>query len=187
MKKGLLIVVSGPAGSGKGTVAARLIKTGTVVYSVSATTRAPRPGEKDGINYHFIDRKSFIERIESGDMIEHTEYCGNFYGTPKAPVLKTLNEGKDMLLEIEVEGMRQVKAKLPDAVTIFIAPPSIDDLAKRIKKRNPDEKDEVIENRINRARKEMEFTSEYDHVVINDALEDAYKELAAIIADYIRD
>ena len=92
-----------------------------------------------------------------------------------------------MILEIEVEGMRQVKAKLPDAVTIFIAPPSIDDLAKRIKKRNPDEKDEVIEKRINRARAEMEFTSEYDHVVINDALEDAYKELAAIIADYIRD
>ena len=119
-------------------------------------------------------------------MLEYAEYCGTYYGTPREPAENALSNGNSMILEIEVEGMRQVKAKMPDAVTIFIAPPSIDDLARRIKKRNPDELDSVIEKRINRAKAEMEFTSEYDHIVINDDLDEAYNELAALIANYIR-
>lgn len=183
-----LFIISGPSGAGKGTLVNMIMKDFSDIFlSISMTTRQPRPGEQEGVNYYYITAEEFKNRIAEEKMLEYAEYCGTYYGTPREPAEKALVEGNSMILEIEVEGMRQVKAKLPDAVTIFIAPPSIDDLAKRIKKRNPDEKDEVIENRINRARKEMEFTSEYDHVVINDALEDAYKELAAIIADYIRD
>ena len=151
------------------------------------TTRQPRPGEQEGVNYYYISTDEFKNRIAEDKMLEYAEYCGTYYGTPREPAEKALSDGNSMILEIEVEGMRQVKGKIPDAVTIFIAPPSIDSLSSRIKKRNPDEKDEVIEKRINRARKEMEFTSEYDHVVINDELEVAFKELTAIIADYIRD
>ena len=183
-----LFIISGPSGAGKGTLVNMIMKDFSDIFlSISMTTRQPRPGEQEGVNYYYITAEEFKNRIAEEKMLEYAEYCGTYYGTPREPAEKALAEGNSMILEIEVEAMRQVKAKLPDAVTIFIAPPSIDDLAKRIKKRNPDEKDEVIENRINRARKEMEFTSEYDHVVINDALEDAYKELAAIIADYIRD
>ena len=183
-----LFIISGPSGAGKGTLVNMIMKDFSDIFlSVSMTTRQPRPGEQEGVNYYYITAEEFKNRIAEEKMLEYAEYCGTYYGTPREPAEKALAEGNSMILEIEVEGMRQVKAKLPDAVTIFIAPPSIDDLAKRIKKRNPDEKDEVIEKRINRARAEMEFTSEYDHVVINDALEDAYKELAAIIADYIRD
>lgn len=183
-----LFIISGPSGAGKGTLVNMIMKDFSDIFlSISMTTRQPRPGEQEGVNYYYITAEEFKNRIAEEKMLEYAEYCGTYYGTPREPAEKALAEGNSMILEIEVEGMRQVKAKLPDAVTIFIAPPSIDDLAKRIKKRNPDEKDEVIENRINRARAEMEFTSEYDHVVINDALEDAYKELAAIIADYIRD
>lgn len=183
-----LFIISGPSGAGKGTLVNMIMKDFSDIFlSISMTTRQPRPGEQEGVNYYYITAEEFKNRIAEEKMLEYAEYCGTYYGTPREPAEKALAEGNSMILEIEVEGMRQVKAKLPDAVTIFIAPPSIDDLAKRIKKRNPDEKDEVIEKRINRARAEMEFTSEYDHVVINDALEDAYKELAAIIADYIRD
>ena len=183
-----LFIISGPSGAGKGTLVNMIMKDFSDIFlSISMTTRQPRPGEQEGVNYYYITAEEFKNRIAEEKMLEYAEYCGTYYGTPREPAEKALAEGNSMILEIEVEGMRQVKAKLPDAVTVFIAPPSIDDLAKRIKKRNPDEKDEVIENRINRARQEMEFTSEYDHVVINDALEDAYKELAAIIADYIRD
>ena len=124
MNKGLLIVVSGPAGSGKGTVNAHLLATGDYVFSVSATTRAPRPGETNGVNYHFISKEDFIGRIERGDMLEYTEYCGNFYGTPKKEAEDVLKSGKNLILEIEVEGAENVKKKYPDAVLILLLPPS---------------------------------------------------------------
>ena len=111
MNKGLMIVISGPAGSGKGTVNAHLLATGDFAYSVSATTRAPRPGEVDGVNYHYISKEEFLGRIESGDMLEYTQYCGNYYGTPKKEAEEVLNAGKHLILEIEVEGARNVKKK----------------------------------------------------------------------------
>ena len=172
MKKGLLIVVSGPAGSGKGTVAARLIKTGTVVYSVSATTRAPRPGEKDGINYHFIDRKSFLDRIESGDMIEHTEYCGNFYGTPKKETLAMLESGKNVILELEVEGAKNIKAQYPEAILILFLPPSFDVQEQRLRRRGT-ETEEKICARLERTKEELKFANDYDYVVYNHDYRDA--------------
>jgi guanylate kinase len=172
MKKGLLIVVSGPAGSGKGTVAKRLIKTGTVVYSVSATTRAPRPGEIDGESYHFITRESFLERIESGDMIEHTEYCGNFYGTPKKETLATLESGKNVILELEVEGAMNIKAQYPEAILILFLPPSFAVQEQRLRKRGT-ETEEKICARLERTKEELKLANAYDYVVYNHDFRDA--------------
>lgn len=183
-----LFIISGPSGAGKGTLVNMIMeKFNDIFLSISMTTRQPRPGEQEGVNYYYISAEEFKTRIAEEKMLEYAEYCGTFYGTPREPAEKALNEGNSMILEIEVEGMRQVKAKMPDAVTIFIAPPSIDDLAKRIKKRNPDEKEEVIAKRVERAKTEMEFTSEYDHIVINGDLQEAFEKLSAIIADYIRE
>lgn len=185
MKKGLLIVISGPAGSGKGTVAAHLIKTGRVVYSVSATTRAPRPGEKDGINYHFIDRESFLERIESGDMIEHTEYCGNFYGTPKKETEAMLESGKNVILELEVEGAKNIKSQYPEAILILFLPPSFAIQERRLRKRGT-ETEEKIRARLARTKEELEFANDYDYVVYNPDGKDtdaAHKILSIIDAE----
>ena len=114
MERGLMVVVSGPAGSGKGTVNAELLKTGEFVYSVSATTRAPRPGEVDGVNYHFITEEEFRHRLEEGGMLEYTQYCGNFYGTPRREAEEVLESGKHLILEIEVDGAMQVKKRYPE-------------------------------------------------------------------------
>ena len=124
MKKGLLVVVSGPAGSGKGTVNGMLLKSEDYVYSVSATTRAPRPGEVDGVNYRFISMEEFLRRIDAGEMLEYTKYCGNYYGTPLKEALEVLDSGKNLLLEIEVEGALNVKKLYPEAVLIMLLPPS---------------------------------------------------------------
>ncbi len=172
MKKGLLIVVSGPAGSGKGTVAKRLIKTGTVVYSVSATTRAPRPGEVEGESYYYITRESFMERIESGDMIEHTEYCGNFYGTPKKETLAMLESGKNVILELEVEGAMNIKAQYPEAVLILFLPPSFAVQEQRLRKRGT-ETEEKICARLERTKEELKRANAYDYVVYNHDFRDA--------------
>ena len=183
-----LFIISGPSGAGKGTLVDMIKKNFEDIFlSISMTTRQPRPGEQEGINYYYVSVDEFKNRISQDKMLEYSEYCGTYYGTPREPAENALNNGNSMILEIEVEGMRQVKSKMPDAVTIFIASPSIDELARRIKKRNPDELDSVIEKRINRARTEMEFTSEYDHVVVNADLDKAYAELSALIADYIKE
>jgi guanylate kinase len=172
MKKGLLIVVSGPAGSGKGTVAKRLIKTGTVVYSVSATTRAPRPGEVEGESYYYTTRESFMERIKSGDMIEHTEYCGNFYGTPKKETLAMLESGKNVILELEVEGAMNIKAQYPEAVLILFLPPSFAVQEQRLRKRGT-ETEEKICARLERTKEELKRANAYDYVVYNHDFKDA--------------
>ena len=164
--KGLMIVISGPAGSGKGTVNAHLLRTGDFVYSVSATTRAPRPGEVDGVNYHFITKEEFLSRIASGDMLEYTEYCGNFYGTPRKEAEEVLASGKNLILEIEVEGARNVKAKFPDAVLIMLLPPSFATQEHRLRSRGT-ETEEKIRERLTRTREELKEADCYDYVVYN--------------------
>ena len=166
MKKGLMIVISGPAGSGKGPVNAHLLNTGEFVYSVSATTRAPRPGETDGVNYHFISREEFERRIANGGMLEYTEYCGNYYGTPKKEAEEVLERGLNLILEIEVEGARNIKAKYPDAVLIMLLPPSFSVQEQRLRSRGTETEDKILE-RLSRTREEIAESDFYDYVVYN--------------------
>ena len=172
MNKGLMIVISGPAGSGKGTVNAHLLNTGDFAYSVSATTRAPRPGEVNGVNYHDISREEFLRRIESGDMLEYTQYCGNYYGTPKKEAEEVLRSGKNLILEIEVEGAKNVKAKYPDAILILLLPPSFAVQEQRLRSRGT-EPEEKIRERLARTREELRFADSYDYVVYNPDGKDA--------------
>ena len=181
-KKGLMIVVSGPAGSGKGTVNAHLLDSGDFVYSVSATTRAPRPGEIDGVNYHFVTKENFEERIAAGDMLEYTEYCGNYYGTPKSEALKVLESGKNLILEIEVEGAMNVKRAYPDAILIMLLPPSYETQESRLRGRGTETEDSV-RLRLARAREEIAFADNYDYVVYNrdNADAEAAEDILAIV------
>ena len=165
-KKGLMVVVSGPAGSGKGTVNAHLLATGEYVYSVSATTRAPRPGEVDGVNYHFITREEFEDRLEHDGMLEHTEYVGNYYGTPRKEAEEVLASGKNLILEIEVDGAMQIKKKFPEAVLIMLLPPTYAEQEKRLRGRGT-ETEEKIQKRLNQTRREMTQLKHYDYVVYN--------------------
>ena len=183
MKKGLMIVVSGPAGSGKGTVNAHLLKTGDFVYSVSATTRAPRPGEVDGVNYHYISREEFLARIESGDMLEYTEYCGNYYGTPRKEAEAVLESGKNLILEIEVEGAHNIKKKFPDAVLIMLLPPSFAVQEARLRRRATETEEKILE-RLARTREEIKVADFYDYVVYNhDGRDlDAAAEILSIVS-----
>lgn len=168
MKKGILLVISGPSGSGKGTVIKRLMELdGDFVYSVSATTRAPRVGEVDGVNYYFINREEFEGRIASDMMLEHAEYCGNYYGTPKKEVYDSLAAGKNVILEIEVAGAMQIKEKCPDALMLMIAPPDYQTLERRLRGRGDDVPDEVITNRLETSKAELAKLSEYDYIVVN--------------------
>ena len=166
MEKGLLIVISGPAGSGKGTVCSHLLKTGDFAFSVSATTRAPRAGEQNGVNYHFITKEDFLWRIDNGAMLEYTEYCGNFYGTPKKEAEEVLACGKNLILEIEVEGAKNVKAKYPDAILILLLPPSFSVQEQRLRGRAT-ESEEKISARLARTKEELVFADCYDYVVYN--------------------
>ena len=166
MNKGLMIVISGPAGSGKGTVNAHLLKTGEFVYSVSATTRAPRPGEVNGVNYHFITREEFLDRISSGGMLEYTEYCGNFYGTPRKEAEEVLDSGKNLILEIEVEGAKNVKKIYPDAVLVLLLPPSFSVQEQRLRSRGTETEEKILE-RLTRTKEEIKEAEAYDYVVYN--------------------
>ena len=182
MTKGLMLVVSGPAGSGKGTVNAILLERDDFAFSVSATTRAPRPGEIDGVNYHYITRESFLQRIESGDMLEYTEYCGNFYGTPLKEARDVLDSGKNLILEIEVEGAQNVKAKYPDAVLVLLLPPSYSEQESRLRGRGTETEQKILE-RLARAKEEIEFADKYDYVVYNydGRAKDAADQILAIV------
>ena len=164
MNQGLLIVISGPAGSGKGTVNAHLLKRDDFAYSVSATTRAPRPGEVDGVNYHFITREEFQKRIENGGMLEYTEYCGNFYGTPRKEAEEVLASGKNLILEIEVEGARNIRKKFPDAVLIMLLPACFAVQERRLRSRGT-EIEEMVVARLERRKNELPFVRDYDYVV----------------------
>lgn len=169
MEKGLIFVISGPAGCGKGTVVGKLREMmPNIGFSVSATTRPPRPGEIDGVNYHFITRGKFTELLEAGEVLEHTEYCGNMYGTLKSEAVRTLNEGRDIILEIEVEGALQIKSMMPDeAVAVMLIAPDPEELERRLRGRGT-ESDEVIKRRLKRSVEEIGLAKNYDYVVINE-------------------
>jgi guanylate kinase len=178
---GLLLILSGPSGTGKGTVVKSLLAGSPGIrLSVSATTRAPRPGEKDGKDYFFLAREKFQKMDKAGKMLESAEYCGNGYGTPLEPIEKWTSKGQDVILEIEVQGGAQVKKKRPDAVGIFILPPSLKELEQRLRSRGT-ESDEVIRGRLQAARKEISQAAYYDYVVINDTVESAAAQIRAII------
>jgi guanylate kinase len=180
MNKGRLIVFSAPSGCGKGTMLEQILKNEDFCVSVSATTRAPREGEQDGVNYYFISKDEFTERIGEGKFLEYAEYCGNFYGTPMDKVNEMLEKGKNVILEIEVQGAIKVMNKRPDALSIFIAPPSINELRRRLHKRGT-ETDEVIERRIAQASNEVALAAKYDYIIVNDALEDAVDDFFHVV------
>jgi guanylate kinase len=168
MKKGILFIISGPAGSGKGTVVKELLSSHSdIALSVSATTRQPRPGEEHGVHYFFITKKEFENRINSGDILEYTTYRDNYYGTPLNEVKKALDKGKDIILEIEVDGAMQVKRKIRNSVAIMLTPPDFDTLESRLRGRGT-EKEEDIVWRLNRAKEEILLLPKYDYSVINE-------------------
>ncbi len=180
-KNGILMVISGPSGCGKGTVIGKLMETQeNVSISVSATTRSPREGEVDGVNYHFMDKAEFEALIKNDGMLEYAEYCGNYYGTPKEMVEKKCAEGQDVILEIELQGARQIKEKRPQAVSIFIMPPDMEELKRRLVNRKTEDL-ETIKRRLERAEIEMQYQHEYDYIIINDTVEEAAKDLEAVI------
>lgn len=165
-QKGLLVIISGPAGSGKGTIVSRLRELAPFDFSVSATTRKPRPGELHGVHYYFVDKADFESKIEQGEMLEYAQYVGNYYGTPKKPVEDALAEGKNIILDIEVKGALQIKEKMPEAIMIYVLPPDYDTLLARIRGRGT-ETEEVIQKRMNEAKNEIKTFPRYDYVVIN--------------------
>lgn len=180
-KKGLLLVLSGPSGAGKGTVCRALMKKDpSLRLSVSATTRPPRPGEVDGVDYFFLQAEVFKKMIADGDLLEYAEVYNNYYGTPLRFVEDGLEEGRDMILEIDIQGALQVKEKYPGAVLIFIAPPTRLDLEKRLFSRGADTP-EVIENRLRCAPGEMTLAGRYDYIVINDKVTRAVEQIRAIM------
>lgn len=181
-QRGLLIVLSGPSGVGKGTVRKELFSQPDTnyEYSISMTTRNPREGEEDGVDYFFRTREEFEALIEQGGLLEHAEFVGNYYGTPLAYVHETLEAGRDVFLEIEVQGAAQIREKAPDALFIFLAPPSITELEQRLVGRGTETED-VIARRIATAREEVEMMSLYDYVVENDQVQNACDKINAII------
>ena len=182
MEKGLLIILSGPSGVGKGTVRHALEKLPGVsfYYSISMTTRSPRPGETDGKDYFFVSRETFDKKVKEGNLLEWAEFVGNCYGTPKEVVDSYREKGVDVLLEIETNGAKQVMEKCPDAVSIFIVPPDFAALESRIRGRSTED-EATIQRRLAKARAELELAPNYKHVVLNDSVDRAAEEIRSII------
>ncbi len=181
-EKGLLIVISGPSGVGKGTVRKALFERDNhnLKYSVSMTTRKMREGEVDGKDYYFVSKEEFLNRINEGKFLEYAEFVGNYYGTPLDKVNEQLEEGNEVVLEIEVEGAMQVKRQVPDCVLIFLVPPSKEALYERLKKRGTETED-VIQQRIDKANREFKVARFYDYIVVNDEVNNAADRIMAII------
>ena len=176
-----VFVITGPSGVGKGTLIRGLMeRVPQLELSVSATTRQPRPGEQDGVDYHFLSTEEFDRRIAAGDFVEHADYAGRRYGTLRSELERRVNAGMPVVLEIEVQGARQVREAMPEAVQVFIAPPSLEALRTRLIGRGTDDQQEV-ERRLQVAEEELAAQSEFGHVVVNDRLEDALEELVAIV------
>ncbi len=181
MSKGILIVLSGFSGAGKGTLVKELMKTyDNYALSISMTTRKPREGEVHGREYFFTERESFEEKIAQNGLIEYAEYCGNYYGTPRDYVEEMLAAGRDVLLEIEIQGMHKVKKMFPDMLTLFVTPPSIAELEKRLRGRGT-ETEEVIRKRLARAAEEAKGMEDYEYLVINDDLQECVEEIHSIV------
>lgn len=180
-REGILVVISGFAGTGKGSVVKGLMERyEQYALSVSMTTRQPRPGEEEGVSYFFVDRGRFEEEIETGGLIEYASYCDNYYGTPKKYVQQQLNEGRDVILEIEIQGALKIKKQFPSALLLFIVPPSAAELKRRLVGRGT-ETPEVVEKRMRRAAEEAEGIGHYDYVIVNDSLDDCISKTHEVI------
>ena len=181
-RRGLLLILSSPSGAGKSTLAKRLMDWDpTIRFSVSATTRAPRPGEVDGKDYYFVSRAAFLQKTKDGDMLEHAEVFDNFYGSPRAPVVKALENGMDVLFDVDWQGGQQIRqAMRDDAVLVFVLPPSIAELEKRLKGRAQDS-DDVVAKRMSKSRDEISHWAEYDYVLVNKDLPAAFDEVKSIV------
>jgi guanylate kinase len=187
MKTGKLFVISGPSGAGKGTICRNLLsgagdsESGGPELSVSVTTRTPRPGEKDSVSYYFVTDEEFRRMIDCGDFLEYAEVFGRFYGTPKSVVMRKLNEGRDVMLEIDVQGALQVKRNYPESILVFVLPPSISELKKRIEGRGS-ESAEQIAKRLGEATREIGAIGAYDYAIVNDDIDKTVAELKEIIS-----
>ncbi|MBE6032911.1 MAG: guanylate kinase [Firmicutes bacterium] len=180
MQRGSLFVLSGPSGAGKGTICQKLLADTDIHLSISMTTRQPRQGEVHGISYYFTEEEDFLARVEAGGFLEYANVFGRYYGTPRDAVLEKLNEGKDVLLEIDVQGALQVKENFPEGILIFVLPPSLEELKKRIVGRGTETED-AIATRLGKALQEISFLDRYDYYVVNDDLDQAVDEVKSII------
>lgn len=182
MNKGRVFIISGPSGSGKDTVLKKIFeKCPDIAFSISSITRSMRPGEVEGEKYNFVSREHFISMIDNDELLEHNVFVGNYYGTPKAPVINCIENGKDMIIEVDVNGASQIRTKMPEAVSIFIMPPSLEVLKNRLQGRGTDSA-EVIEKRLSEALREISSAKVYDYIVVNDDLETAVGDVVTIMS-----
>jgi len=179
-KQGILLIISGPSGSGKGTIVGQLCEKNDFALSISATTRKPRENEENGVHYFFHTREEFEQMRDRKELLEWAEFCGNYYGTPRKYVTEQLMQGKNVILEIEVQGALQVKKIYPEGVLVFMVPPNLEELGRRLTNRGTEDK-ETINMRLRRALEEMELVDEYDYLVINDTVEQATEDILTIV------
>lgn len=182
MTKGRVYIISGPSGSGKDTVMKKLFeRKPEIAFSISSITRPMRPGEVEGEKYNFISRERFEQMLQNDELLEHNVFVGNYYGTPKAPVINCIESGRDMLIEVDVNGAEQIRRKMPGAISIFVMPPSLEVLKNRLNGRGTDGAD-VIEKRLNEALREIASAKDYDYIVVNDNLDAAVDDFVAIMS-----
>lgn len=181
MQKGVLVIISGFSGAGKGTVVKELLKRDNYCVSVSATTRAPRKGDEEGVTYFFKTRDEFEDMIKNDKLIEYAEYVGNYYGTPGDYVEEKLSSGKNVILEIEMQGALKIKKKMPDTVLVFVTPPDFRELEKRLTDRGTEDR-ETVKNRLLRAKEEVDYIDDYDYIVVNDDLDTCVNQIDALVS-----